>query len=380
MTAYRDHRTGDWRYRKWVVLPNGTRRRITGTPATDTKAAAEDAERLHIVRVLHPESVESEAPAANTKETPTIKTFSEEFMTSYRPEQKPSERYSKKSAFRSLLPFFGHLRLDEVDQIAINRYATTRLKTVAPKTLNNQLAVFSTMLDYAHTNGIIAKHGLRMHVDATDAEVHAVPGDDVKKMLGVVKDQRYRVAILLAAEAGLRIGEIRGLQWTDLKGGRLTVRRAIDQRNNVGSPKHNKVRTVPLSASLITALDALPKRGIWVLTPLDGDKHLSYWTMLESVQSVYDKAGVKVPVAESGKTMPWHSLRHTFGTELAAQSVPIPTIGRLMGHADVATTMRYVTVTGGQMDEAIALVFGAPAAPILGQRVGNRAARPSRRS
>ena len=148
----------------------------------------------------------------------------------------------------------------------------------------------------------------------------------------------------------------------------------------MGSPKHNKVRTVPLSASLITALDALPKRGIWVLTPLDGDKHLSYWTMLESVQSVYDKAGVKVPVAESGKTMPWHSLRHTFGTELAAQSVPIPTIGRLMGHADVATTMRYVTVTGGQMDEAIALVFGAPAAPILGQRVGNRAARPSRRS
>ncbi len=83
-------------------------------------------------------------------------------MTSYRLEQKPSERYSKKSAFRSLLPFFGHLRLD-VDQIAINRYATTRLKTVAPKTLNNQLAVFSTMLDYAHTDGIIAKHGLRVH-------------------------------------------------------------------------------------------------------------------------------------------------------------------------------------------------------------------------
>jgi integrase len=138
------------------------------------------------------------------------------------------------------------------------------------------------------------------------------------------------VAILLAAEAGLRIGEIRGLQWTDLKGGRLTVRRAIDQRNNVGSPKHNKVRTVPL---LITALDALPKRCLWA----------ARWRQAPEL------------------------------------SVPIPTIGRLMGHADVATTMRYVTVTVGQMDDALERVFGAPA-PILGHRVGNRAARVGRRS
>jgi integrase len=83
---------------------------------------------------------------------------------------------------------------------------------------------------------------------------------------------------------------------------------------------------------------------------------------LEAVQKLYDRSGVKVPVAESGKTMPWHSLRHIFGTELAAQSVPIPTIGRLMGHADVKTT--------GQLDEAIARVFGAPVAP-LGQQVGS---------
>jgi hypothetical protein len=41
----------------------------------------------------------------------------------------------------------------------------------------------------------------------------------------------------------LRIGEIRGLQWTDIKGGRLTVRRPVDPRNNVGTPKHDKARS-----------------------------------------------------------------------------------------------------------------------------------------
>ena len=85
---------------------------------------------------------------------------------------------------------------------------------------------------------------------------------------------------------------------------------------------------------------------------------IGYWTMLEAVQRLYGRAGVAVPVSETGATMPWHSLRRTFGTELAARGVPIPTIKELMGHADVKTTMRYVTVTAEQMDDAIDRVFG----------------------
>ncbi len=37
----------------------------------------------------------------------------------------------------------------------------------------------------------------------------------------------------------------------------------------------------------------------------------------------------------------YHDLRHGFGSRLAQAGVPIPTIQRLMGHADVAQTMRY---------------------------------------
>jgi site-specific recombinase XerD len=53
----------------------------------------------------------------------------------------------------------------------------------------------------------------------------------------------------------------------------------------------------------------------------------------------------KVPKSETGRTMPRHSLRHTFGTECGARGVPVPTIKELMGHSDIKTTMRYVTVT-----------------------------------
>jgi hypothetical protein len=46
----------------------------------------------------------------------------------------------------------------------------------------------------------------------------------------------------------------------------------------------------------------------------------------------------------------------------------VPVIKELMGHSSIATTMRYVTVTSGQLDAAIWQAFG--------QQVGNGPARP----
>jgi len=64
----------------------------------------------------------------------------------------------------------------------------------------------------------------------------------------------------------------------------------------------------------------------------------------EALHALYKHARVSIAVSENGRTMPWHSLRHTFGTECAARGVPLPTIKELMGHADIQATMRYVTV------------------------------------
>jgi integrase len=372
MPAYRDNRTGAWRYRKRIDLPNGTSVRITGTPNIDTKAAAEHAERMHVLRVTNPEVVPDPPPPAAAPEPkerlPTIREFATRFMAEYKPRQKPGERKTKKLILdNQLLPYFGHLRVDEIDQSHINAYVAT-LK-VSVKTINNRLAVLSTLLKYAGPRGckLIQEPTLSFHVDGMDAEVIAVPAADVAKLVRAADDDRYKVAVLLASEAGLRIGEIRGLQWTDIKDGRLTVRRSADTQNNVGAPKHNKMRTVKLSLALKDALEKLPRRGLWVIGRLEDGGLLDYWSMLEAIHALYVSAKVDVPKSETGRTMPWHSLRHTFGTECAARGVPVPTIKELMGHSDIKTTMRYVTVTESQRDEAIELAFG-----VSGQPVGNR--------
>ena len=61
---YRDETTGkivtedQWRYRRLVTLPDGTKERITGTPELNTKAAALIAEESHIKRVLNQDKVQ----------------------------------------------------------------------------------------------------------------------------------------------------------------------------------------------------------------------------------------------------------------------------------------------------------------------------------
>ena len=50
--------------------------------------------------------------------------------------------------------------------------------------------------------------------------------------------------------------------------------------------------------------------------------------------------------------------RHTFGTVMARR-VPLGVLQELIGHSDIATTMRYVDVSEDDKRDAIASVFGA---------------------
>ena len=46
-------------------------------------------------------------------------------------------------------------------------------------------------------------------------------------------------------------------------------------------------------------------------------------------------------------------LRHTFATRLAEQSVPIDVIQKILGHAQSATTKRYITTFEPRLKEAV---------------------------
>ena len=123
-----------------VTLPDGRSIRIGGTPATNTKKAAEAAERAHIDRVLNPERarVTADAKAAPERKEKTIREHAETFLTTYKPESKPSEKRTKRWTFEArLLPYFGDMTISELDQPTIDGFSATEIKGRSAKSVNN---------------------------------------------------------------------------------------------------------------------------------------------------------------------------------------------------------------------------------------------------
>lgn len=359
MSVRRDQRTGRWFFRAWVNYGNGRRERIFGTPGKsdfrdlpNTKVGAQQAEQRAITAALSGAPV---VPAA-AKEEKTIREHTATFLETYKPGQKAAERREKRRVMNThLLPVFGDLVISQLTQMRLDAYAQGELERIGPrgepitiKTVNNQLAVLSTMIKYV--TGERSK--LRFKLDGMVGEIHAVDPHDVNALLAIAEDDFDRAVVLLGSEAGLRAGEMRGLQRSDIKDGKATIRRALDKRTNeLTAPKHNKTRTVPLSPRLEAVVAKLPKRGLWVIAEPDGS-FVTYDRLIERVNILYVRAGVPRP------PKPLHCLRHTFGTEMAKR-VQLSVLRELMGHADIKTTLRYVDVGEDQKRAAIAEVFGS---------------------
>jgi integrase len=78
----------------------------------------------------------------------------------------------------------------------------------------------------------------------------------------------------------------------------------------------------------------------------------------------YRKALVAASLAP---TFSFHDLRHTFGTTMARQGVPVGTIQAWMGHADLATTQLYMHYAPKAQDAAtIDAAFGTGPGTNLG--------------
>lgn len=135
-------------------------------------------------------------------------------------------------------------------------------------------------------------------------------------------DQRVWLMIRLGVEVGLRRGEV----------ARVHSRDVLDDLGGWSLRVHGKgarERTVPLPDSLARALRRLPEGYAF---PGADDGHLSARWVGRLVSRMLPE----------GVTM--HALRHLCATELHDEHRDLRAVQRLLGHASVATTERYVAV------------------------------------
>ncbi len=332
---------GKWRYRKTVKLPSGKKMRISGTPAVNTKVAAEEAERQAIMRAL------AEVPPR--KEVPSFGSFAETFMRTYARRNKPSEQASKRWILdRRLVPQFGDVPLDAIGRLEVDRFkADLQDEELGPKTINNILGVLSRILRYAVDAEILVKKPKMELFKVGDADIDFLDFDEYQRLFEANREEPdLHAAILLGGDAGLRRGEILGLEQTDVdqRNRRISIKRAV-WNGIVTLPKSGRGRSLPLTERLASALSAIRHlRGPRVFCRDDG----SAWTW-EVVRAAVRRATKRAGLREIG----WHTLRHTFCSHLAMRGISAKAIQELAGHTDLKTTQRYIHLAPRVLEDAI---------------------------
>jgi integrase/recombinase XerD len=159
---------------------------------------------------------------------------------------------------------------------------------------------------------------------------------EVRKVLGAVRHPVRRMALTTIYALGLRLGEGRQLESSDVDGQRLMVW--------VRDGKGAKDRGVPLPRPLLTRLrqywkserPASPTKYLFV--PQDGRAPLHDTTL----QKTFTAARIEARIDKHASI---HTLRHSYATHLLEAGVSLRTIQQVLGHKSLRTTELYMHVT-----------------------------------
>jgi len=274
----------------------------------------------------------------------------------------------------------GYTSLSEIDKLVLQQHYTTMYKNGKTysqiKICNKQLNKF---FRYCLSEGYLLRNpcfGIKFDSYKEDDEIsideelddegkiETFSADEIKLLVNNIHNKKLRIIVKLALGTGLRQGEIIALNQTDVDTDTMTVNvtktlvfmKIFDSPDvhhyelRITKPKTAKSkRKVPIPSELkkdfaelnrIRNEEKLRLGELYtdneLLFPSETGKYIDARNLLRS----WKRALIKI-------NMPYkrfHSLRHTFATQLIKNNVQLITVSRLLGHSTVKTTERYAHV------------------------------------
>jgi integrase/recombinase XerD len=156
--------------------------------------------------------------------------------------------------------------------------------------------------------------------------------EEVVRLLDAAPGLKYKAALSVAYGAGLRVSEVVALKVGDIDSKRMIIR--------VEQGKGRKDRYVMLSPDLLELLRAWWRAARPQGWLFPGRNPVQPMTTRQLNRACHAAANM----AEIGKPVSMHTLRHSFATHLLEQNIDIRVIQVLLGHAKLDTTALYTRV------------------------------------
>ncbi|MEQ7009385.1 tyrosine-type recombinase/integrase [Actinopolymorpha sp. B17G11] len=291
-------------------------------------------------------------------------------LAGYRDSLKPLCEVYGELPFQRLTKRHIEELVDQLQAGSLKRADDRPRRPWKPRSVNLMLFVLRKVYEDAIRQGLALRNvaGLVDRLPETKSEMQTYTVAEVRKLLRAARRDRLEHAWHLALH-GLRRGEIAGLRWSsvDLKAGTLVVeesRVSVDGQAVASSPKSKRsTRTLPLTPELIKVLKRAKRRQRAEQLAVGRAYRVSGYVAVNEIgealhpDTLSDRWSTVVGAAKVRKIR-LHDARHTCGTLMHLQGVPIAVIAAWLGHADSAFTMRTYVHSQDEALHNAAVVLG----------------------
>ena len=277
------------------------------------------------------------------KTVPTVREFQKRFVQEVSSHVSAATLGMYEDSYNRLLlfPTIADAELTDINFEKIEAFTRHGLKTQERATVNHSLRVLRRALRLAAKLGIMPaapqigmlanenKRDFVLSYSAEEAYLKACPAF-------------LRTFAVLDLETGCRLAELTGIRWTDIDWQARTVYVA-------GTKTPNSRRTLPLTARALEVLKELKRVSQCdhvLSSPRWPGKPASRNGLQHAHEDVRKAAGLP-------EDFVLHSLRHTFCTRLAESGCDVYTLMKLAGHANLATSQRYIHNAGFSTSKAV---------------------------
>lgn len=317
----------------------------------DTKADAVDYESR--MRVAKRENNYPEVFKPKPEYKTTFAQLAEKYAELYK--DRPAWQTCKASVVKALVKDFGHKRLSQITRLDLELWRKKRLQKPdgSPRnksSVDQDMAHFRHMLNKAKEWGLLEKspfdNGQSLFYKPDNARKRFLSHEEMQALFNACPPT-LRTIVEVAILTGLRKNNVLGLTWemVDLKAGFINI--------PAHQMKAKKAHKLPIGERLAAILRELRRKNM-LKSPYvfvnDRGRQIRF------IGDAFRKACKQADVRD----FRFHDLRHSFASHLIMAGADLVTVGSLLGHADVKTTMRYAHLSQAHRKAAVGLLDSLP--------------------
>lgn len=267
---------------------------------------------------------------------------------------------------RYLTPELRARKLVSLTTTDVQNFVNDLIATgLAPRTVTMAHGAIRTCLNKAVALGKIPRN-VALEADLprkTHTERLVFGPDEARRFREAIRGDRWEALFVLLLYTGIRPGEALGLQWSDVEGGFLRIRRALvrvaGQAPVLSSTKTGRSRVIPFGDVIVEALHQHRRAQLEWRLKLGGayrDQGLIFANEEGGFADCHNITGRHFKPILKGVGLPMlrlYDLRHSCATLLLADGVHPKVVQERLGHSSITLTLDvYSHVVPGMQERA----------------------------